>query len=187
MKYKNNHICTKDQEIVIGQQYDYSEDGQRMRVLVLEDNSDKEAVRFKLKMLTEPKGVTFDFMATYHGGYYNGMGRLWDAGEYFSGEFSEEDDIPEGQLIGYSLSNCVAQIARNNIFLDRIVKIIAGTAAKDEAGWDRLIQAYTTNYWYPYGDKGEKITRQLLKDGKIFQPRIGHAEQMKSGVVWEKA
>ncbi len=40
MKYdKHNQICTHNKEVQVGQQYDYSEDGHRMRVLLLEDTT----------------------------------------------------------------------------------------------------------------------------------------------------
>ena len=187
MKYTHNQICTRDSEIVVGKQYDYSEDGMRMRVKVLEDISDDERISFKLKILSEPKGENFTVYAARGNYAYNGMWRLWDAGEYLRGEYSEEDNIPDGELIGYSLSKCVSQIARNNIPVSRIKKLITGTAAKNEESWERLISHYVSSYWYPYKDKALQIVKELRAENKIFQPRLGDKEEYKSWLVWEKA
>lgn len=87
MKYNSSHICTTDKEIEVGKQYQYKEDNWICDVTILEDISDEESIKFKLridKMLDWPKDMSDDFIVSAsHGfGAYNGMWRLWNLGEY---------------------------------------------------------------------------------------------------------
>lgn len=86
--FDSNHICTTGKEVVVGKRYQYTEDGYIAAVTVLEDNSDDEAIRFKLRIderLRWPDWATedeFDVMAARGPGAYSGMWRIWNDGEY---------------------------------------------------------------------------------------------------------
>lgn len=83
MTYKHNQICTLNSDITIGHTYDYSEDWTRLRVEILEDNSDDEFISFRLKIVKgENKGMIFDVSARTGFYAYNGMWRLHDCGCY---------------------------------------------------------------------------------------------------------
>lgn len=188
MKYEHNQICTADKEIVVGHQYDYSEDSSRFRVVVLKDKSDEESLGFKLKILSEPRDVIFDVFAARGEYAYSGMWRLYDPGEYLRGEYDvDKENIPDGELIGYSMSHCVASICRNKISLNRVKKIIAGTKAKNEEVWGRVIADYKGKYWPSFPEEAEKVAWELIRSDKVKQPRLGDKEEGKFNTVWEAA
>lgn len=85
MIYKEtNSICTKNKEIVVGKEYDYSEDQFMCKCRVLKDDSDDEFLRFTLEWLKGDfegeKPTQISARKGYYG--YNGMWRLWDADTY---------------------------------------------------------------------------------------------------------
>lgn len=88
MKYDHNQICTKNNEIEIGKEYCYKEEGEICNVIVLEDKSNDKYLSFVLKIkenLTEGFaniGHEFNVSAALGKYAYNGMWRLWDLGEY---------------------------------------------------------------------------------------------------------
>lgn len=87
-RYPNNPmICTKDDEIRVGGEYDYHETGPsiNVRVRVLEDRSDEEFVRLLVEWLAGDQGVGSapSEISMRHGQFgYGGMHRLFDAGTY---------------------------------------------------------------------------------------------------------
>ena len=49
-KYDHNQICTHDNQVEVGGEYQYYEDGYVANVVVLEDQSNDEGVGFKFKV-----------------------------------------------------------------------------------------------------------------------------------------
>lgn len=86
MRYSgNNTICTDNKEIEVGKEYDYSEDGMRCRVKILEDLSNDEVISFRLLITAGDScgdKFTFSHNRDFDRGAYNGMARFWDRGTY---------------------------------------------------------------------------------------------------------
>ena len=83
MKYDHNQICTKDNEVEVGKDYDYKEDSSIFRVRVVKEESDKEGIGFKLEILEGPeKGTSFSCWAANGKYAYSGMWRLYDLNTY---------------------------------------------------------------------------------------------------------
>jgi hypothetical protein len=88
-KYEHNQICTTNNEIIVGNEYDYKEEGYECRVKVLEDNSDREGIGFLLKIVPHDRNhnfyennQTFNVWAAAGKYAYNGMWRLYNVVEY---------------------------------------------------------------------------------------------------------
>lgn len=86
MRYEHNQICTKDNEIVIGEIYDYEEDDWIAEVKIIKDTSDKDGIGFDCKILRQNYKIDNEkifncWAANGHYGY-NGMWRLYDRGTY---------------------------------------------------------------------------------------------------------
>lgn len=80
------------------------------------------------------------------------------------------------KLIGYSLSLCVLDIMTKSIPLDRIEKIIAGTAAQSEQDWDRLLDSFCLTYWRCSPHQARTIVKTLRESDRIKQPRLTERE-----------
>jgi len=76
------------------------------------------------------------------------------------------------QLIGLSLSLCIAQIIDGKVRENDVEKIIANTKADSPEKIDELIQGYRNSYWSTNPDLGEEIARKFFEKGKIEQPRV---------------
>ena len=74
--------------------------------------------------------------------------------------------------IGLSVSLCVADIARGDIPIEEVDKLIAGTRCNDEADWDSVIATYKEGEGSEFPDEAEAFLRQLIADGKVEQPRL---------------
>ncbi len=87
MKFDHEQICTKNNEIEVGKQYQYKEGSAIVGVKLISDNSDKEFIGFTVKVV-EPIGDSFKvgelFDVTAKRGHYafSGMWRLYDSGTY---------------------------------------------------------------------------------------------------------
>ena len=79
---ETNHICTKNNEIVVGNEYLYSEDHYKCKCKVLKDNSDDEFMRFTLEWLEgDFSGRPPTEISGRKGFYgYSGMWTIWDVG-----------------------------------------------------------------------------------------------------------
>lgn len=75
-------------------------------------------------------------------------------------------------MIGLSLSFCVSDIAVRGLDIKKIDKIITGTRCRDESEWNELITEYQQTYWRKFPIGAELIVRDLLRAGKIVQPRL---------------
>lgn len=89
MKYESNHICTTNNEVEVGKEYQYSEEGHVCDVVVLEQEEKEDWFEFKLKVLTTSrttdffsKGNVFTCGAVKGMYAYSGMWRLYDKGTY---------------------------------------------------------------------------------------------------------
>ena len=75
-------------------------------------------------------------------------------------------------MIGLSVSFCVSDIVAGKVALDKVEKIVAGTKLPDSEAWERCIKTYRESYWRKNPDQAERILRQLLAEGKIYQPAL---------------
>jgi hypothetical protein len=80
--------------------------------------------------------------------------------------------IPDGQLIGLSLSLCVRDMIVHNIPVDRVSRITTGTAAPDEETFLRVVNDYAKSIWRKDRVRGIAIALDLWNAGKIDQPRL---------------
>lgn len=74
--------------------------------------------------------------------------------------------------IGLSVSLCVADIARGDIAIEEVSRLIAGTRCKDVDDWSSVIKDYQEEYWSEFPDQAKAILKQLIADGKVEQPRL---------------
>jgi len=74
--------------------------------------------------------------------------------------------------VGLSLSFCVRDIAEGRVSLNEVEKIITGTKATTGAEWRDVFDKYQQFYWYNKPAECLHIARQLLRAGKIEQPRF---------------
>ena len=75
-------------------------------------------------------------------------------------------------MIGLSVSFCVRDIVVGKMALDQVEKIVAGTKLPDVEAWERCIKMYRESYWRENPDQCEQTLRQLLAEGKIYQPAL---------------
>ena len=86
MKYDHNQVCTKDNEVKVGEKYQYKEGFLVANVEVLEDRSNDDGVGFLLEIIDGPqKGRIFTCWAASGKYAYSGMWRLYDKGTYMGG------------------------------------------------------------------------------------------------------
>ncbi len=87
-------------------------------------------------------------------------------------------------MIGLSISFCISDIIRGEVYLRDVECIVAGTKMRTEEDVDRVIDQYKEHYWYDYPEEAEKVFRQLWDAGKVYQPRLsdnGNAINIASG------
>lgn len=75
-------------------------------------------------------------------------------------------------MIGLSISFCISDILRGKVSITDVEKIVSGTKVVVPAQWDYLAKEYKKYYWQDDPVRGEQILRQLLAEGKIYQPRV---------------
>jgi len=77
------------------------------------------------------------------------------------------------KLIGISLSGCVADIVKGNVADVTKIEIVAGTSARGNDIWQRLLEDYADQRWC-YGDYDPqecvRVAQQLKDAGKIEPP-----------------
>lgn len=76
-------------------------------------------------------------------------------------------------MIGLSLSFCVSDIVRGEVPIERVEKIVAGTAAATPTQWEEVIEMYRKGCWAFNPNACEYVARMLLDQGKVEQPRLG--------------
>ena len=81
MKYDHNQICTKGNEIVDGEHYDFKEESLVLPVEVISQEPTESWISFTLKEIGQ-NGEPFVVGAATGHYAYNGMWRLWDKGTY---------------------------------------------------------------------------------------------------------
>lgn len=90
--------------------------------------------------------------------------------------------------VGYSVSFCVSAMAQGKVDPKQVKLIVAGTAAKDSEGWDKVISEYRRYYWIDHEDVAEAIIRDFIRRGKVYQPRldptIGLAPRLGGRNLW---
>lgn len=75
-------------------------------------------------------------------------------------------------MIGLSLSFCVCDIADGKIEESAVDCIISGTKFRDEGQFYTILDRYSEMYWKEYPKGAQDIARRLVREGKIYQPRL---------------
>lgn len=78
-------------------------------------------------------------------------------------------------MIGYSLSLCVADIAKGLVSESDVEQIVAGTKIETLAQLDEVLTTYRDFYWYDLPE-ASAIAVRLWNAGKVVQPRLSGAE-----------
>lgn len=116
------------------------------------------------------------------------MPQEFRAKTFFS--YSEVSDLSKYcNVIGLSYSGTVDALVKGMVPYEKVQKVIAGTAIESEEDLATWIKDYQQYRWVEYKEEAEKIARQLWKDGKIEQPRLGKNPRipMLYEGVWIKA
>lgn len=79
-------------------------------------------------------------------------------------------------LKGLSLSMCVADVLAGRVAEEDIHSIEAGTAARTEDDWARVVSDYQTYYWSRDPKEGAAVVARLREAGKIVQPRLSNPD-----------
>ncbi len=75
--------------------------------------------------------------------------------------------------VGRSLSFCVLDIARGLVDIHDVMVIITGTQYRNDVEYMMLMEQYKKAYWSKDDpEKCAQIAAQLLRLGKIHQPRL---------------
>jgi hypothetical protein len=75
-------------------------------------------------------------------------------------------------LIGLSLSFCVRDIANGVFDISDVKQIITDTKCSTPDDWEYLISRYKKVYWEGIEDLAVGILVILIRDNKIYQPRL---------------
>lgn len=75
-------------------------------------------------------------------------------------------------MIGLSISMCIQKIAKGEVNLSDVKMIFAGTCCRTPEDWQHLITQYNKTYWLGIEDLAVGILTILIRDGRIYQPRI---------------
>ena len=78
---------------------------------------------------------------------------------------------PGKQVIGLSLSLCIEEMVRKNIFLSGVKKIIAATNAPDESSFVGQLKTYAKSYWTEFPQEASDLAMKMYSLGRIEQPR----------------
>ncbi len=76
------------------------------------------------------------------------------------------------QKIGLSLSMCIGDVIAGQIDEADIHGIVAATAVETPEDINKLMANYRQLYWGDNPDMGEELARQMLADGRVYQPRL---------------
>lgn len=75
-------------------------------------------------------------------------------------------------MIGLSVSRCVAAIARGEVEIEEVEKIVGSTTVPHQIAWALVARRYCDHEWKDFPDQATDILLRLLREGKIEQPRI---------------
>lgn len=79
------------------------------------------------------------------------------------------------ELIGISLSSCIASILEDDdIPPERVRCILGRTICSIPEDWEAVLGYCKQQAWRADPDRGERICRDLLSRGQILQPRLTH-------------
>lgn len=83
---------------------------------------------------------------------------------------------PKGpDMIGLSLSLCVADIIAGRVRVEDVEVIHSTTRAEDGAGWERVVRAYAGKWWKQDPERACRVAMLLYDAGRIRQPLLtGH-------------
>jgi hypothetical protein len=77
-----------------------------------------------------------------------------------------------GEMIGLSLSLCVAEILEGKVKLEDVSALRTNTRAASEMDWAYLTSHYCLAYWRRDPERALRIVRMLREAGRIQQPRL---------------
>lgn len=78
-------------------------------------------------------------------------------------------------MLGLSISLCIQKIAKGEVDLGDVKLIIGGSCCRTPEDWQLLISQYNKSYWVGIEDLAVGILTILIRDGRIYQPRV-HGE-----------
>jgi hypothetical protein len=89
-------------------------------------------------------------------------------------------------MIGLSVSRCVAAIARGEVKIEDVEKIIGSTTVPQPIAWLLMIPRYCEREWKDFPHEAVAILMQLVEGGKIEQPRLvtGLRPAIIDGKIW---
>lgn len=73
--------------------------------------------------------------------------------------------------IGLSMPYCVRDIAKGEVPIEKVYKIIAGTKIENTNDWDTVINQYTAFSWKDVSNAVE-TAEEIYESGKLIQPRL---------------
>jgi hypothetical protein len=76
------------------------------------------------------------------------------------------------KVVGLSVSFCIQDIVSGKVAYDDVEFIIGGTRAPDTKAWARVFDQYCGGLWRGIEVKAMNILQRLVKEGKIYQPRL---------------
>lgn len=81
--------------------------------------------------------------------------------------------IPNGKLVGLSLSYCVRDIATGVMDEARVTKIVSNTRIRSEEEMRQAFNRYDNVVWKGLPHARE-IAARLIREGRVEQPRVGN-------------
>jgi hypothetical protein len=73
---------------------------------------------------------------------------------------------------GLSLSFCISDIIRGEVYEEQVGLIISATKIDCVESYDRIRKGYCETYWRDNPREAGRIFDRLWNAGKIFQPRL---------------
>ena len=96
-KIDSSHICTSDNVISIGKEFQYRE-GSMLEQVIIEDISFKDFfINVKVFFSEQDRRVIYTHLMTLHG--YSGMWCIWDKNHYDIEEWRREHNCPVDQTM----------------------------------------------------------------------------------------
>ena len=89
-------------------------------------------------------------------------------------------------MIGFSLSQCVGDIARGIIPYKSVEKIFTQARWRDPKQFEDFLSEYRSTKWADCPGKAEGLARELRLEGKLCQPAGAHrfVPKIRNGKHW---
>lgn len=77
-------------------------------------------------------------------------------------------------MIGLNVRYCFVDMAHGKVDPSAVEKVFSSTSARTLEDWDKIIEHYRGACWGKNADEAERLLRQFLAEGKVYQPRLAH-------------